>query len=215
MGDNDALLWSFQFHYHRDMMNAAVHCAPVQLQPAHGAAVLELEDDVSRLGRGSARSTGLCGQVWNTRWDELVLHHAPLRAAATAEPVVTGTKMAVSCHHPHEFLIRAWAPMNYAFGGEKLVDWILHHIGRINHDNREWWGMTYRGQPSYMGNVGTFDSGLTIQHFVKPTSDWAKKRLEEGKLDPCYGPLIDLEIPDRGQVQVFHDAQGKPVRRGS
>jgi hypothetical protein len=26
----DTLMWSFTFHYHRDKMNAAVHCAPVR-----------------------------------------------------------------------------------------------------------------------------------------------------------------------------------------
>ena len=32
-GASDTLLWSFDFHYHRDRMNAAVHCSPTRFSP--------------------------------------------------------------------------------------------------------------------------------------------------------------------------------------
>ena len=42
--DNNTLLWSFQFHYHRDMMNAAVHMAPARFSPLTENLCLELEE---------------------------------------------------------------------------------------------------------------------------------------------------------------------------
>jgi hypothetical protein len=41
---NDALLWAFQFHYHTDRANAAVHCAPVKFSPITFRLYLELAE---------------------------------------------------------------------------------------------------------------------------------------------------------------------------
>jgi hypothetical protein len=40
----EAMGWSFQFHYHRDMMNAAVHMAPPRFSPITVDLCLEIEE---------------------------------------------------------------------------------------------------------------------------------------------------------------------------
>lgn len=114
-------------------------------------------------------------------------------------PLTTGGKIAVSCHKPQVFLIRAWTPIWHP--PDKLVDWILHHVGRFDLADLEWWGYTYPGQPPYMGDAGNCRSGLTIQRFVEPPDPWTKKALDEGRLGPAYGPPEDLDIPERGIVR--------------
>ena len=112
-------------------------------------------------------------------------------------PLTTGAKMAVSCHKPFDWLIRAWAPAHG--GNERLVEWILHHVGRMNSEGLEWWGFTYGGQPPYMG-TRDLSSGLTIQRYVEPPDRWTKAAVDEGRIGPCYGPPTPLEIPEQGVV---------------
>jgi hypothetical protein len=109
-------------------------------------------------------------------------------------PLTFGGKIAISCLRSRDFLIRAWAPRWHS--PEVLVNWILHHVGRIDLEDLEWWGYTYGGQPSYMlarSNEG-LSSGLTIQRYVAPPSDL----IEWGE---GFGPPEHLEIPEKGIIQ--------------
>lgn len=116
-------------------------------------------------------------------------------------PRIAGSKVAISCHKPGEFLIRAWAPL---YGGpERLVDWICHYVGRMDMAELEWWGYTYYGQPAYMQTNADdrYRSGLTIQHFVEPADAFTRTMLDDGRLGPAYGKPHVLEIPEKGVVQ--------------
>lgn len=110
-------------------------------------------------------------------------------------PVIARTG-ALSCHKPGEFLMRAWAPF---YSGDRyplrLVEWILHHVGRIDLTELEWWGYTYSGRPSYMGDDPLrYASGLTIQRVVPRRFEW--------QTYAEFGAPIDLDIPERGIVRV-------------
>jgi hypothetical protein len=118
-------------------------------------------------------------------------------------PRRVGSKIAVSCEKPRQFLIRAWCPAHSS--PERPINWILHHLGRLDLADLEWWGFTYPGQPPYMG--GTRDrtglsSGLTIQRFVPPSHPWTLQSLDEGRIGPVYGEPEDLEIPERGHYRI-------------
>lgn len=118
-------------------------------------------------------------------------------------PRLVGGKLAVSCHKEREFLIRAWMPLRCC-RPERLIDWILHHIGRMDFDGLEWWGATYVGQPDYMRRAD-WSSGLVIQRYVPPDG-LMQRAQDEGRYGFGYGPPEHLEIPEKGIVQAPHNA---------
>lgn len=116
-------------------------------------------------------------------------------------PLTSGGKIAISCHKPGEFLIRAWTTSWSK--PSRLVDWICHYVGRMDMAGLEWWGYTYPGQPSYMQSNADdrYRSGLTIQRFVEPTDRTTAELLERGVIGPHYDGPVVLPIPERGYVQ--------------
>ena len=120
-------------------------------------------------------------------------------------------KIAMSCHRPRVFLIRAWT-VSYRSPND-LVAWICHHVGRLDMADLEWWGFTYPGQPSYMGGRrGAYESGLTIQRYVPETDTFLARGVEEGRYPLRYGPPEPLEIPERGIIVAPLEAEdpGRP-----
>lgn len=118
-------------------------------------------------------------------------------------PLRVGGKVAISVERPGDFLIRAWCPTRST--PDRLLDWILHHIGRRDFDGLVWWGMTYPGQPIYMSaRENWYTSGLTIQKYVEPRDKFTAELVERGTLGHAYGLPDDLEIPEKGAVQVRH-----------
>lgn len=114
-----------------------------------------------------------------------------------------GGRIAISVERPGDFLIRAWTGSTQP--PRKVLDWILYHIGRRDFDGLVWWGMTYPGQPIYMASrEGFYTSGLTIQKYVEPRDKFAAELVERGTLGHAYGKPDDLEIPEKGIVQVRH-----------
>lgn len=108
-------------------------------------------------------------------------------------PFTANPKYAISCEKPGHWLIRAWTPA-WAGRHKHLVDWIMHYVGRIQPlDDLIWWGYTYSGLPSYMGESpdSLYRSGLTIQRHVKH-HEW---RYNPRKGINIYGEPEHLEIP--------------------
>lgn len=156
--------------------------------------------DPNLAGQGSAKPAQTDGEkgprVCSTATAKPSDRVPPLR------PSLAGSKVAISCEKPGQFLVRAWAP-SWTLP-DRLVAWILDHVGRANMAaDLEWWGYTYPGQPTYMA-VSRPDycgSGLTIQRFVEPGDMTTQALLDDGRIGLAYGPPEHLPIPERGMVQ--------------